>query len=46
MDDMLSVVVLDQIRAIAKLRLKEKIGDLDEETILLIKNVIKEMLVD
>jgi mRNA interferase MazF len=39
-------IVLDQIRAIDKTRLRNKIGDLDASNILNIKNIIKEMLVD
>lgn len=39
-------VVLDQIRAIDKTRLCERIGSLNPEEIMAIKNIIKEMLVD
>jgi mRNA interferase MazF len=39
-------IVLDQIRAIDKTRLCEKIGDLSSEEILALKNIIKEMLID
>ncbi len=39
-------IVLDQLRAIDKTRLRKKIGDLSMEEILAVKNIIKEMLVD
>jgi mRNA interferase MazF len=39
-------VVLDQIRTIDKIRLKEKAGHLKEEEIVNIKGILKEMLVD
>ena len=39
-------VVLDQIRAIDKSRLKEKIGELDKQDISALKNIINEMLVE
>jgi mRNA interferase MazF len=39
-------IVLDQIRAIDKIRLKEKSGHLKESEILEVKNILKEMLVD
>ena len=39
-------VVLDQIRCVDKMRLKKKAGNLDRESILKLKKVIKEMLVD
>ena len=39
-------VVLDQIRAIDKTRLRKKIGELNSREISAVKNVIKEMLVD
>lgn len=39
-------IVLDQIRAIDKTRLCEKIGDLNTEEITAIKSIIKEMLVE
>jgi mRNA interferase MazF len=39
-------VVLDQIRTIDKIRLKEKAGHLREEEIVNIKDILKEMLVD
>ncbi len=39
-------IVLDQLRAIDRKRLRRKIGCLDGETALLVKNVIREMLVD
>jgi mRNA interferase MazF len=41
-----SFVVLDQIRTIDKQRIIKKLGELDIETILQIKQVIREMLVD
>lgn len=39
-------IVLDQIRAIDKSRLYEKIGKLSTKEIAAVKNIIKEMLVD
>ena len=39
-------IVLDQIRTIDKIRLKEKSGHLKETEILEVKNILKEMLVD
>ncbi len=39
-------IVLDQIRTIDKIRLKEKAGCLSEIAVLKVKNVLKEMLVD
>jgi mRNA interferase MazF len=39
-------IVLDQIRAVDKIRLKEKSGHLIESEILEVKNILKEMLVD
>ena len=39
-------VVLDKIRTIDKIRLKEKAGHLREEEIVNIKGILKEMLVD
>ena len=39
-------IVLDQIRTIDKVRLVKKIGMLDTQIIISIKNLIKEMLVD
>jgi mRNA interferase MazF len=39
-------IVLDQIRAIDKQRLDNKIGILDNKAILKVKSIIKEMLVD
>ncbi|WP_227766335.1 type II toxin-antitoxin system PemK/MazF family toxin [Zhaonella formicivorans] len=44
--DVYGWVVLDQIRAIDKSRLCNKIGSLDENAVCAIKSVIKEMLVD
>jgi len=38
--------VIDQIRAIDKSRLNEKIGDMDKNDILKLKNIINEMLVE
>ena len=39
-------IVLDQLRAIDKTRLRQKIGDLSMEEISEVKSIIKEMLVD
>ena len=39
-------IVLDQIRSIDKMRLKEKSSHLKETEILEVKNILKEMLVD
>lgn len=39
-------IVLDQIRTIDKLRLKEKAGKLTEEEIFKVKNILREILVD
>ena len=39
-------VVLDQIRAIDKSRLKEKIDELDKKDIIKLKKIINEMLVE
>jgi len=39
-------IVLDQIRTIDKIRLKEKAGHLREIEIIRIKNILKEMLID
>ncbi|MCL4377065.1 MAG: type II toxin-antitoxin system PemK/MazF family toxin [Actinobacteria bacterium] len=39
-------IVLDQLRTIDKIRLKEKAGSLEEIEIIKIKNILKEMLVD
>jgi mRNA interferase MazF len=41
-----SYIVLDQIRTIDKQRIIKKLGELDIEIILKIKQIIKEMLVD
>jgi len=41
-----SYIVLDQIRTIDKQRVIKKLGELNIETILKIKQIIKEMLVD
>ena len=41
-----SFIVLDQIRTIDKQRIIKKLGELDIEAILQIKQIIKEMLVD
>ena len=41
-----SWIVLDQIRSIDKTRLIRKAGELQIEDIIMVKNVIKEMLVD
>ena len=39
-------IVLDQIRTIDKIRLKEKAGCLSEIIVLKVKNALKEMIVD
>jgi len=39
-------IVLDQIRAIDKSRLCEKIGNLNAKEVQILKGIIKEMLVD
>ena len=39
-------IVLDQIRTIDKIRLKEKAGSLREMEIIKVKDILKEMLVD
>lgn len=39
-------IVLDQLRAIDKNRLCDRVGQLSEEEIALVKEIIKEMLVD
>jgi mRNA interferase MazF len=39
-------IILDQIRTIAKIRLKEKAGHLDETKIKEVKSILKEMLMD
>ena len=39
-------VVLDQIRAIDKCRLKDKIGELGKKDILQLKSIINEMLIE
>ncbi|MCG9479570.1 MAG: type II toxin-antitoxin system PemK/MazF family toxin [Actinomycetia bacterium] len=39
-------IVLDQIRTVDKIRLKEKAGQLNDREIVEIKRVLKEMLVD
>jgi mRNA interferase MazF len=41
-----SYIVLDQIRTIDKKRIIKKLGNLDIDSILKIKNTIKEMLID
>jgi mRNA interferase MazF len=41
-----SYIVLDQIRTIDKQRIIKKLGELDIEIILKVKQIIKEMLVD
>ncbi|MEL7658834.1 MAG: type II toxin-antitoxin system PemK/MazF family toxin [Bacillota bacterium] len=45
-NDIAGWIVLDQIRAVDKTRLCEKIGHLSDENIAAVKNIIKEMLVD
>lgn len=44
--NVLGWIVLDQIRAIDKNRLTDKIGSLSEKDIIAVKVIIKEMLVD
>jgi len=44
--DVTGWIVLDQIRAIDKTRLCDKIGDLNAEEIADVKNIIQEMLVE
>jgi mRNA interferase MazF len=44
--DIVGFIVLDQIRAIDRSMLCERIGVLDAEEIMEVKSVIKEMLVD
>ena len=39
-------IILDQIRTIDKIRLKEKAGHLDETKIKEVKGILKEMLID
>lgn len=39
-------IILDQIITVDKIRLIKKIGNLNKETIIDVKNIIKEMLVD
>ena len=39
-------IVLDQIRTIDKIRLKEKAGHLKETEIIEVKSILKEMLID
>ena len=41
-----SWIVIDQIRCVDKSRLREKIGVLEEECIIEVKNIIREMLVE
>jgi mRNA interferase MazF len=45
-NDVSGWIVLDQIRAIDKKRLCDIIGNLNEDNIVDVKNIIKEMLVD
>ncbi|HNY12898.1 MAG TPA: type II toxin-antitoxin system PemK/MazF family toxin [Candidatus Wallbacteria bacterium] len=40
------LIILDQIRTIDKRRLVKKLGVLDKDTVLKVKNILKEMLVD
>lgn len=40
------LIILDQIRTVDKRRLVKKLGTLEHETILKIKNILKEMLID
>lgn len=44
--DVTGWIVLDQIRAVDKTRLCDRVGQLNAEEIAAVKNVIKEMLVD
>lgn len=46
LNDVEGWIVLDQIRAIDKTRLCEKVGNLNTEEIIEVKSIIKEMLVD
>jgi len=39
-------IILDQIRTIDKMRLKKKMGTIDEESIIKTKEILKEMLID
>lgn len=39
-------IVLDQIRTVDKLRLVKKMGVIEQDTVLVVKNVIREMLVE
>jgi mRNA interferase MazF len=39
-------IILDQIRTIDKIRLKEKAGHLEERKIAEVKDILKEMLID
>jgi len=39
-------IVLDQIRTVDKIRLRAKIGALDDATVATIKDIIRQMLVD
>ncbi len=39
-------IVLDQIRMVAKQRLVKKLGVIGQDTILTVKNVIREMLIE
>lgn len=45
-DNKRGLIVLDQIRTIDKRRLVKKLGALDQATILKVKSILKEMLVD
>ncbi len=40
------LIILDQIRTVDKRRLVKKLGALDKDTVLKVKNILKEMLVD
>ena len=46
LDGQKNLIVLDQLRTIDKIRIVKQIGNLDESTILKVKAVITEMLVD
>jgi mRNA interferase MazF len=46
LNDVIGWIVLDQIRAIDKTRLGEKVGNLNAEEIIEVKSIFKEMLID
>jgi mRNA interferase MazF len=45
-DEISGWIVLDQIRCVDKRRMKNKGGDLDRKSIIKVKNIIKETLID